>query len=89
MIVEPTERRLNDVMQLGQVQGRRQEQLAPDRGCDVLEGDFGLDDGRTGIEHGAIMAVIRVSDNERRQDKRQAGARSAWSRAAATAVRRR
>ena len=35
--IEPTERRLNDVMQLGQVQRRRQEQLAPDRGRDVLE----------------------------------------------------
>ena len=46
--IEPTERRLNDVMQLGQVQRRRQEQLAPDRGRDVLEGDLGLNDGRPG-----------------------------------------
>ena len=46
--IEPTERRLNDVMQLGQVERGRQEQLAPDRGRDVLEGDLGLNDGRPG-----------------------------------------
>jgi hypothetical protein len=67
MAIEPTERCLNDVMQLGQVQRRWQEQLAPDRRRDVFEGDLGLDDGRVGIEHDAIMAVIRVGDNERRQ----------------------
>jgi hypothetical protein len=52
-------------MQLGQVERGRQEQLAPDRGRDVLEGDLGLNDGRLRIEHAAIMAVIRVGDNQR------------------------
>jgi len=78
MLVAPAEGRLQHVMQVREVQRRRQQQASPDRRLDVMQRDPGLDDRLVGGRHVAIMAATLAGDNY-----------PAACSAAASAVRRR
>ena len=78
MFVAPAEGGLQHMVQLGQVERRRQQQASPDRRLDALQRNLGLDNRLVDGWHVAIMAATRACDNY-----------PAVCSAAASAVRRR